>query len=87
MNNPEQAKQIQVNARPEELQGRYANAISVTAQERDVVIDFMANCNTGNQPGQLVSRIYLNHFTAQNLVDVIQKTLKGWEDKRYNKSE
>lgn len=75
---------IQINARPEELQGRYANIVAVTSQERDVIIDFIAQGRAGDQQqGQLVSRIFLNHFTAKELVEVIQKTLTEWEKMRY----
>lgn len=75
---------LHVNARPEELQGRYANIVSVTSQERDVIIDFLAQGRAGDTPqAQLVSRIYLNHFTAKELADIIQKTLTEWEKVRY----
>ena len=76
---------MQVNARPEDLKGQYANIVSVTSQERDVVIDFMAHTGiAGTQPqAQLVSRMYLNHFTAKELAEIIQKTLTEWEKKRY----
>lgn len=75
---------IPVNARPEDMQGRYANAVSVTSQEREVVLDFMSHVNVGGQPqAALVSRLFLNHFTARELVELIQKTLGEWEKKRY----
>lgn len=85
--NPNQKPSIQVNARPEELQGRYANIVAVTSQERDVIIDFIAQGRAGDQQqGQLVSRIFLNHFTAKELVEVIQKTLAEYEKIRYDVS-
>ncbi len=79
---PEQ--QITVNADPKELKGRYANAISVTSQERDVVLDFLSHVNAhGINQAQLVSRVFLNHFTAKNLIETLQKTLAEWEKMRY----
>lgn len=79
---PEQ--QINVNADPKILQGRYANALSVTSQERDVVIDFMSHVNVnGVNQAQLVSRIFLNHFTAKDLIATLQQTLQQWEKMRY----
>ena len=79
------ANELQVNARPEELKGGYANIVSVTSQERDVVIDFLAHTRIGDQQqAQLVSRIFLNHFTAKELAEVIQKTLAEWEKIRYD---
>lgn len=79
------ANELQVSARPEELKGQYANIVSVTSQERDVVIDFLAHTRIGDQQqAQLVSRIFLNHFTAKELAEVIQKTLAEWEKMRYD---
>jgi len=79
------ANELQVNASPEELKGQYANIVSVTSQERDVVIDFLAHTRIGDQQqAQLVSRIFLNHFTAKELAEVIQRTLAEWEKMRYD---
>jgi len=79
------ANELQVNARPEELKGNYANIVSVTSQERDVVIDFLAHTRIGDQQqAQLVSRVFLNHFTAKELAEVIQKTLAEYEKLRYD---
>jgi hypothetical protein len=48
------------------------------------VIDFLAHTRVGDQQqAQLVSRIFLNHFTAKELAEVIQKTLTEWEKMRY----
>ncbi len=82
-------EQINVNAKPEEMMGRYANAISVTSQERDVVIDFLAHVRMSaeNNQAQLVSRVFLNRFTAQDLINVLQNTLKQWEEMRYNQGD
>ncbi len=75
---------MQVNAMPEDMKGNYANIVSVTSQERDVVIDFLAHTRVGDQQqAQLVSRIFLNHFTAKELAEVIQKTLAEYEKMRY----
>jgi hypothetical protein len=80
-----QNQPLQVNARPEELKGAYANIVSVTSQERDVVIDFLAHTRVGDQSqAQLASRIFLNHFTAKELAEVILKTLAEWEKLRYD---
>ncbi len=67
------------------LQGRYANAFSVTSQERDVAIDFISHVNIASQPAQLVSRIFLNHFTARELIQLMQQTLAEWEKARYER--
>ena len=79
-----QPQPMNVNAIPEDMKGNYANIVSVTSQERDVVIDFLAHTRVGDQQqAQLVSRIFLNHFTAKELAEVIQKTLTEWEKMRY----
>jgi len=74
---------LTVNAEPKILQGRYANAFSVTSQERDVVIDFLSHVNAHGNQAQLVSRIFLNRFTAQDLIATLTKTLEQWEKMRY----
>jgi hypothetical protein len=77
--------QLQINALPEDAKGRYANLISVTAQERDVVVDFISAVRTGpDQPqGQLVSRIFLNRFSARELSRLLTDIEAQWEKKRY----
>ncbi len=78
------AQQITVNAEPKVLKGHYANAFSVTSQERDVVIDFLSHVNAhGVNQAQLVSRIFMNHFAARDLIATLQKTLEQWEKLRY----
>ncbi|MCE9586361.1 DUF3467 domain-containing protein [Candidatus Uhrbacteria bacterium] len=79
-----QPQPMNVNAMPEDMKGNYANIVAVTSQERDVVIDFLAHTRVGDQQqAQLVSRIFLNHFTAKELAEVIQKTLAEYEKLRY----
>ncbi len=75
---------INVQAEPKDLKGRYANLCAITSQEREVVIDFLAVMNAGGQSNaQLVSRVYLNRFTAQELVDALKQNLDRWEKMRY----
>jgi hypothetical protein len=77
-------RQINVSAEPEDLKGRYANLCTITSQERDVVIDFISLMNTPERgEGRLVSRIFLNRFTAQELVNALQQNLTQWEKMRY----
>ncbi len=80
---PDQNNQLNVQADAKDLKGRYANAFSITSQERDVVIDFLSHVNTASQPAQLVSRIFLNHFTAKALIETLHRTLEQWEKARY----
>lgn len=82
--NPAQPQQaFNVQGDKDELKGRYANAFSVTSQERDVAVDFFSHVNSAGQPAQLVARVFLNRFTAQELVGVLQKTIEQWEKIRY----
>ena len=84
--NQNPSKQITVNADAKILQGRYANAFSVTSQERDVVIDFLSHVNAhGVNQAQLVSRIFLNRFTAQDLIAALQQNMAEWEKLRYER--
>lgn len=83
----EQSPQTTLHGETEELKGRYANAFSITSQERDVAIDFFSHVNVAGQPAQLVSRIFLNHFTARDLINMLQQTLTQWEKARYERTE
>jgi len=76
---------IQINASPEDAKGRYANLVSVTAQERDVVIDFISGVRMGANPpqSQLVGRIFLNRFTARELSKLLADIEARWEKQRY----
>ncbi len=80
---PQQQQGFQVQADQKEMKGRYANAFSVTSQERDVAVDFFSHVNNNGQPAQLVSRVFLNHFTARDLISTLKKTLEQWEKMRY----
>jgi len=81
---PNPNNSLQVNAKPEDLAGRYANIVSVTSQEREVIIDFLARVKSGGvDQASLVSRVFLNRFTAQELIDVLKRTLEQWEKMRY----
>lgn len=76
--------EVMVNADPKVLRGQYANAFSVTSQERDIVIDFLSHVNMkGNNSAQLVSRVFLNHFTAKQLIETMKSTIEQWEKVRY----
>ena len=76
----QQPQQLNVKAQDKLLRGNYANIVSVTSQEREVVIDFI---NRVGPEGQLVGRMILNRFTAQELVQVLQQTMQQWEKMKY----
>jgi hypothetical protein len=80
-----ESQPIQINALPEDAKGRYANLVSVTAQERDVVIDFISGVRVGTNPpqGQLVSRIFMNRFSARELARLLSEIEARWERTRY----
>jgi len=77
-----------IAGRPEDVMGRYANFVGVTSQERDVVIDFASVVKIGDGPaqGQLVSRIFLNRFVAQDLLNTLKANLEQWEKLRYEQT-
>jgi len=86
MSDEQKSQSMTLHGEPDELKGRYANAFSITSQERDVAIDFFSHVNNTGQPAQLVSRIFLNHFTARDLINMLQQTLAQWEKIRYERS-
>ena len=77
--------ELKIDAQNELAQGRYANIVSVTAQDREIVIDFIALIKTGKEAqGQLVSRVFLNRFTARELSDLIRGVEENWEKQRFD---
>jgi hypothetical protein len=80
--------ELKINAVNEVAHGKYANIVSVTAQERDIVIDFISMVNMGGEAqSQLVSRIFLNRFTAKELSQLIQIAEQNWEKQKYGASQ
>jgi hypothetical protein len=81
----EEANKIRISAEPEELKGRYANAFAVVSQEREVAIDFISIVNNPeHSEGRIVSRIFLNRFTVQDLITTLQQNMAQWEKVRYS---
>ena len=83
---PEENKQNnQLFAKPEDLRGNYANAIQITAQDRDVVLDFISSVNIrGQVTSSLVSRVFLNHFVAKDLANLLNGVIAKWEEHKYS---
>ncbi len=84
---PEENKQPnnQLIAKPEDIRGNYANAIQITAQDRDVVLDFISSVNiNGHMTSSLVSRIFLNHFVAKELANLLNGVIGKWEERKYS---
>ena len=81
-NKPNQNNQL--FAKPEDIRGSYANAIQITAQDRDVVLDFISSVNiNGQTTSSLVSRIFLNHFVAKELANLLNGVIAKWEERKY----
>jgi hypothetical protein len=75
----------QLIAKPEDIRGAYANAIQITAQERDVVLDFISSVNiNGQTTSSLVSRVFLNHFVAKDLANLLNGVIAKWEERKYS---
>jgi hypothetical protein len=83
---PEENKPVnQLIAKPEDIRGNYANAVQVTAQERDVVLDFISSVNiNGHTTSSLASRIFLNHHVAKDLARVLNGVIAKWEENKYS---
>ena len=81
-NKPNQNNQL--FAKPEDIRGNYANALQITAQDRDVVLDFISSVNiNGQMTSSLVSRIFLNHFVAKELANLLNGVIAKWEERKY----
>ena len=76
-------KQLQIQL-PEVMQaGSYANAVSVHVNPNEVVIDFGYSMpNTEPQTIKVVSRVNLNHRTAESFMRILQDTLLDFRNKQ-----
>ena len=75
----------QLIAKPEDIRGAYANALQVTVQDRDIVIDFISSVNiNGQTTSSLVSRVFLNHFVAKELAGMLTGVIAKWEEHKYS---
>ncbi len=82
---PEENKNNQLIARPEDIRGNYANVVQITAQERDIVLDFVSQVNVGGHvTSSLVSRVFLNHFVARDLAALLNGVIAKWEERKYS---
>ena len=77
-----ESKDVNVSATPEDLKGRYSNAIKVVVSDSETVIDFALLINEeANNSAQLVNRIVVtNEFAgkiAQSINDTLQKHSKN----------
>lgn len=85
---PEENKPNQNNqlfAKPEDLLGNYANALQITVQDRDIVLDFISSVNiNGHVTSSLASRVFLNHFVAKDLAKLLNGVIAKWEESKYS---
>ncbi len=80
-----ESKEVNVSATPEDLKGRYSNAVKVVVSDSETVIDFALLINEeANNSAQLVNRIVVtNEFAskiAQSINDTLQKHSKKKSD-------
>jgi len=82
---PEENKQSnQLIAKPEDIRGNYANRVQIMAQEREVILDFISSVNiNGRVTSSLVSRLFLNHFVAKDLANLLNDIIAEWEERKY----
>lgn len=68
---------------PEEIEnGVYANAVSVHINNNECVIDMAYNLpNTSEPVIKIVSRINMNHQTAESFLNVLSNAILDWKNK------
>ena len=78
---PQQQLQVKV---PDELQkGVYSNAVSVNVNSNEVVVDFgYLLPNTANPVIEVVSRINMNHKTAESFLNVLGGAMEDFKKKQ-----
>lgn len=76
-------QQLQVKV-PDELQkGIYSNAVSVNVNSNEVVVDFgYLLPNTANPVIEVVSRVNMNHKTAESFLNVLGGAMEDFKKKQ-----
>lgn len=65
--------------------GSYANVVSITSSENEVIIDFVLNVQNGSQ-ALLTSRVIVTPTTAQQLSDLLEVLLRKQKNKKEGKN-
>ena len=78
--NPPQQHQIQIELPPEIAEGTYANIAIVAHSPSEIVIDF-ARMTPGTPKAKVVSRVIMTPLNAKKLLGVLEKNMKGYEEK------
>lgn len=82
-NQPAQQQQLQVNADPEILKGRYANFMGVTHTKEEFILDFMLLVPP---IGQYVARVVTSPGHMKRIIDALQSNLQKYEQQFGNVS-
>jgi len=81
--NSQGKQQVKIQAQEDVRRGVYSNAVSVAVRDSEVVLDF-AYVLPGTKPPviDVVSRVNLNHKTAEQLMTVLQNSLLDYRNKK-----
>ncbi|MBI2464368.1 DUF3467 domain-containing protein [Candidatus Peregrinibacteria bacterium] len=76
-------KQLQIQIDKEMQEGKYSNAVSVNVNSNEVVLDMgyiLPNMNPTTI--KVVSRINMNHRTAESFMKILQDAMLDWRNKQ-----
>lgn len=76
-------QQLQIQIDKEMQEGRYSNAVSVNVNSNEVVLD-MGYILPNVKPTtiKVVSRINMNHRTAESFMKILQDAMLDWRNKQ-----
>ncbi len=77
--NKQNQKQIQIKAQDEILKGVYANAVQITHNQEEFVLDFM-NIYPWQGLGLLTGRVIVSPAHMKRMVRALEDNLKKYED-------
>ena len=82
------SNKIQLQVPPEIQSGVYSNAVSVNVNANEVVLDMgYLVPNSNPRTIRIVSRINLNHRTAESFMRILQDALLDFRNKQKEKAE
>lgn len=70
-------QQMQVNASPDDLKGKYANIMQVSHTPDEFIVDFLSVFP--NSQGQLISRLIISPGHMKRIISVLAENVKNYE--------
>lgn len=83
MSDTPQQKQVKIHISPEKQVGQYANLVSITIADNEMVLDF-AQMMPNAEQAELVSRVVMTPQVGKNFMSAFQNAILDFDIARQN---